>query len=137
MTERDIELDALVAERVMGWQWFPSRDNKEQYILAPSQQMADTLRLGQDVRALVPPCSVNIHPAWQAAVKLGLFSRNFKWRGIETLGMLLQHNPKTDTWAALVRYYDSNIDVVVDNCASAERAICLAALKAVGAEVQS
>jgi hypothetical protein len=78
--------------------------------------------------------STEMGPAWDAGMKVGMFSRGFKWRGIETLGVVLQHNPKSDTWAVVVRYYDGDADLAADNCTSPEQAICLAALKAVEAK---
>jgi hypothetical protein len=106
------ELDALVAEKVMGETVFPD--------------------YGEFNARGVKPYSTDIAAAWQVVEKLGLFSRGFKWREIETLGALLQHNPRTDRWAVIVRYYDGDADVAADNCDTAPHAICLAALKAIG-----
>lgn len=64
------ELDALVAEKVMGWQWFPSSVNSEQLVLVPDQGAVLLVRWGQMVTELVPPYSTEIAAAWEVLERL-------------------------------------------------------------------
>jgi hypothetical protein len=63
------ELDALVAERVMGFRWVPTTSNSEQRLLAPpemtNEAVDQAIGLGHSVTELAPRYSSDMGAAWQ------------------------------------------------------------------------
>ena len=116
------ELDALVAEKVMGFYW---RDvNEHQRALCPPG-IDDFFEIlwGEDLDKYVPDYSTDITAAWLVVEKhphYFILSRTNDWRGPGMLG-----DPKK--WVC--RFYaPERFKVVAD---TAPLAICRAALKAV------
>lgn len=102
MTDR--ELDAMVAEKVMGWTLHGVAPSGGRVLIAPSGAMG------------IPNYSTDISAAWQVVEKMRSKRIHFE------MGSTIPGD-----WTA---YF--NNDRATDK--SAPRAICLAALKAVGVE---
>lgn len=130
------ELDALIAEKVMEWTWYVYAENHQQHILAPDATTANTLRWGCDALDLVPHYSTDIAAAWTLIEKL--------------------HEDRTKTWARIIEItlvYPGYVEVEVSSeiapnsgvfdrtdivaATTAPHAICLAALKAVGIDIDA
>lgn len=109
------ELDALVAEKVMGWKFLGGA------LLSPKNQETPTEYDWQKPTSKVPFYSTDIAAAWEVAMKLGNVIIHTYWVG----------EPK---------FVEASIvgsDAVYKTAAgdSAPHAICLAALKVVGAKL--
>lgn len=116
------KLDALVAEKVMGWKWYNILGNSEQQVLASSQEDALSLRPGQMVYDLVPCYSTDIAAAWLVVERL---LRD----GIQLCILPIGYH---GGWE--VRRVDPG-GRAVGQSSFAPHAICLATLKAVGVEI--
>lgn len=118
------QLDALVAEKVMGWRWYPCALNDAQKILAPSREASDTVRIGQGVMGLVPDFSTDIAAAWPVLEKLA------------EQGLRVElHDCRPDEGAQSWRVLFSGADtrtVAYAYASTPMLAICRAALLAVG-----
>lgn len=102
------KLDALVAEKVMGW-----KDCEGGRGSAP-----------EGGRFLVPHYSDGMGPAWEVVEKLRSDSNNH----------MIEIFWDCDTWFCVIQSH--NKELVKEWCETAPHAICLAALKAVGVEVK-
>jgi len=109
MTDR--QLDALIAEKVMGWTDFVPKENSPQFDVTATPPKWDCMRYQR-----VPDYSTSIAAAWEVVEKFPRF---------EIVG-------SENRWAVLFDR-ESDIDYVIDE--SVTKAICLAALKAKGVEV--
>jgi hypothetical protein len=120
MTNR--ELDALVAEKVMGWTWHDTM--LCWYPSTPGATLNDT-RSKQDWQP-----STDISAAWEVVEKSTSFCEVSRWIDEATgkieyvCGITIGHKPDPSGDQPSVAIADT-----------APRAICLAALKAVGVEV--
>lgn len=127
-TQEDLDkINIEVAEKIMGWKWFPSKFyGTGQKILAPNQRVANTLKVGQPLWLLVPDYSCNISKAFEIVQKL------------------LEHDEVDESPFALYRrysdkagpihnYWSCSIRVGLEeysaDAKTAPLAICLAALK--------
>lgn len=113
------ELDALVAEKVMGWKW----ENFGKPMLAPPEQIIQITEFCdkhtgyREVNIYIPPYSTDISAAWQVVEKLKkdhVFSLKIAGNGTH----------------AHVSFTDLD-NKNYDPCDNIPHAICLAALKAV------
>lgn len=131
----DRELDALVAEKVMGWEWVkdnpargPSHYREQRFIeragFAESHPSFIVPAIGSEPVASwnePPHYSTKIEGAWMVVEKLsGGRSENFS---IHRTG---------DRWSARFRDIESPDKPDFSEADTAPKAICLAALKAVG-----
>lgn len=121
------QIDALVAEKVMGWRYVYDYDTI--YTIDP-----DT-----DKPEIVPKYSTDIVAAWQVVEKLPYDPRPKGERYYECEGFTLMklHDGRWFAgWYEIIPYEGSHdmseYSVVAD---TAPMAICLAALKAVGVEI--
>jgi hypothetical protein len=107
------ELDALVAEKVMGWKWIgPDEFNDNRHL---------TLG-GQKVQARIPDYSTDIAAAWDVVEKMR-----------PTFNLVLECvSLEYNCHVARPGHLDEKVNVRAD---TAPLAICLAALKACGVEV--
>jgi hypothetical protein len=66
------ELDAEVAEKVMGWQRHLTDSNREQYVVVPPNwtDWSTARWLGHDLNELVPAYSTSIEAAWQVVARM-------------------------------------------------------------------
>jgi len=122
------ELDALVAEKVMGWKWLERDEFNEYRHLTPN---------GQKIQVAVPRYSTDIAAAWQIVEKI-----KFMQPGWEIYGLKPDHLQKFTIeyngfgwragWAPVK--LDGNMTIEAE-AEAAPHAICLAALRAVGVEV--
>lgn len=130
------ELDALVAEKVMGLSqrsgsWFDNLGNK---LYSPASTYSD-----DDI--WLPEYSTDIKAAWEVAEKSDIESliRIEDGRWIANVVGYYDPNEGTKAWPRLNEYYEISIyeDAVKDTIGkSAPHAICLAALKAMGVNVE-
>ena len=121
------ELDALIAEKVMGWEWRKTSLNDEQKVLVmgnynPLDDSTD-FWWGDDVMKLVPYYSRDIAAAWQVVEKMRE----------EGLDIDITVRPKIEYGCRVAPRGECNTDNVVFLASTtAPLAICRAALKAVG-----
>lgn len=121
------ELDALVAEKVMGWKWMPWVGNREQYVLVPAETDADSVFWwGRDVRDLVPPYSTDIAAAWQVWKRFdGWVIQRYEYDGVD--------NYVISSGADTFERGEFLVHTEADGVFTLPHAICLSALRAVGA----
>lgn len=113
MTDR--ELDALVAEKVMGWKRHPSVGVWYPLNLHPLQNVYGHV---------LPPYSTSIVAAWEVVEKIGeKYAIELHWR--ESMW-----NCSIEEGDEVTAHY-----IATAESRNASKAICLAALKAVGVEV--
>ena len=118
------EIDALVAEKVMGWSQVYINDypiaNAPEYLYPPSD-------FAPEEPEIVPHYSIDISAAWQVVEKMidneSLDFPDFK---LENYGF----------WRALFFDAVQNREHGMDEAMTAPMAICLAALKAKGIEIE-
>lgn len=108
------ELDALVAEKVMGWRWFTDEFNTRPVLIPP----------GMPQQCATPHYSTDIAAAWAVVEKLG-----------ERFRFEIRNHEGYD-WNVYVRPWDTRISMSGESVTKENlpHAICLAALKAVGAD---
>lgn len=112
--EEGRDLDALVAEKVMGWKYYPASAGTMQpinppYWINPDRQSLDA------IEDWPPSYSTDIDAAWEVVEKLaGTFRLEYE---------------KYSDW-------DCELGLGSAHAKTAPLAICLAALKAVGCEVE-
>lgn len=104
------ELDALVAEKVMGWRWFTDEFNPRPVLVPP----------GMPRQSALPSFSTDIAAAWEVVERL---------RGMEPE---LSWNDEARCWIVGFWKGPSAPSTIHGSSDSAPNAICLAALKAVG-----
>lgn len=111
------ELDTLIAEKVMGWKWFPCEMNPHQKILSLDEVTAPKLFIGQAVIDLVPRYSTDIAAAWEVVEKL------------HAEGLQITYTPSNGWFVELGtgHYMENSNDIEM----TFPLAACLAALKAV------
>jgi hypothetical protein len=134
------ELDALIAEKVMGWSsqadglYWDAGNHRTRLVLGSIiAKKRDEMGL-ENAHGFVFAPSTNIADAWEVVEKLG------RWRGFDF--MLVMPNPEQTfhlhTYEA--GWYEATNDGperrVVSDADTAPLAICLAALKAVSQEGQ-
>lgn len=113
-----LELDALIAERVMGWTWKITRCNPEQRVLVDPYwtNMEVGFWWGRDVLHLVPHYSTEIEAAWDVFERL-------------PAGQIYHHRGGDfSVYWGNARHTSAKMNVRAD---TAPLAICLAALAAV------
>jgi hypothetical protein len=115
------ELDAIVAEKVMGWSYTRFMNNVHR-VSARHPVWQEFI--------VVPRYSTDLAAAWQVVEKLATGYRNVL---IENTAELLG---KRRYWVDIKEHGDLGmIDIAKANADTAPLAICLAALKAVGVEI--
>ena len=119
----DRELDALVAEKVMGWKmykgaWFPEGFDFE---VEKHKYNADWLSNGIHI----PHYSADIAAAWQVVEKM---KADFSDGSVEGFSLWFSSNPvQMPHWKCM---FENSEDHVKAEAPTAPRAICLAALRA-------
>lgn len=118
------DLDALVAEKVMGWD--VSRDSLWQEVYEQPDDFVETSK-ERKLRRTLQPYSTDIATAWDVVDKM---SEKGEWtlNGQERLGW-------TATFYASTGGMDAKVTRVEGTAETAAHSICLAALKAVGYEI--
>lgn len=117
------ELDALAAEKLFEWRWLPWFGNTEQLILVPDESYFHSSEIwGRNILHFVPKYSTDIASAWLIVDK---FDNPHTSVVIETY---------SDGWCC--RIIKSSPEIFQSLAKTAPIAICLAALKTVGAEVK-
>lgn len=125
------EIDALVAEHVMGWTYMDSETGTGQKILAPSKSVMRRIQLGGCLDSLVPKYSSSIEAAWSVAQKIVDMDEEVRFA-------INIYQSRYEECEIEIRYWDltdPNDPVTVDKfvlAKTAPLAICLAALKAKG-----
>jgi hypothetical protein len=124
------ELDAMVTERVLEWEWKRSPDAYPEPHYAWVAPRPQNLGGGEwEVARHTPAFSTDIAAAWQVVEKIRSQGRYFE------IGSAVEGD--NETWTCVVgqlREDDPTGDrPLVFDCATAPLAICLASLKAVGA----
>lgn len=118
------ELDALVAEKVMGWIWFPKDDEGPRYLASPDPNSMYVWYPGSGV-GTHPLYSTSIAAAWEVWDKLiadGWYP-----------DVITSHvSDGLDYRCELHRGGDGDGDYVISHADTAPLAICLAALAAIG-----
>ena|SRR5258706_9749470 len=119
MTNR--EIDALVAEKLMGWKKYPAN--------SPENKMDFDQWVGEDQRVVPqtepPPYSTNISDAWIVVEKM-----KKDW-------LILIDNDKSGKWDAFFKHMTAEDKSYTSfNQESAPMAICLAALKSFGVTIE-
>lgn len=123
MMEAGGELDALVAEKVMGWQWQQWAPNPEQPHLAPpgyGRPHPDHWWLGRSIFELVPHYSTDIADAWLIVEHLH--------------GRVVIDHWSGNQYKVMIYIPSSGSPSVEASADTAPLALCLAALAAVGVE---
>ena len=123
------ELDALIAEKVMGLHEFCSYAGKSKASLGWGKNGADFFK--GEISAL-PSYSTNIASAWEIVEKLQSLRKSVR---VYNQGIVSE---TTDLYSCEIenRYYEGEPDTWFSGWVeSAPHAICLAALKAMGVEV--
>lgn len=121
------ELDALVAEKVMGW----APNYPGGWPHPPKDEPNRKRHMAADGTTVIPAYSTDIAAAWEVVEKVGpLFGqRSFHLRWAPVM--------KDDDTPWLASWFDINVDhdtgAAHGRGGTAPHAICLAALKAVGA----
>lgn len=64
------ELDAEVAEKVMGWRRYPIPFNRGQAALLPNLAAVELVRPGMNLNGFAPAYSTDIAAAWQVVEKM-------------------------------------------------------------------
>lgn len=114
------ELDALVAEKVMGL--LVSRDSAWERAYEQEDDLVETTQ-DRRLRRTLQPYSTDIAAAWEVVEKLELLDRG--WQLCQSQrGWGIGHSSVGDEWDWVVR------------AKTAPHVICLAALKAVGHEFE-
>ena len=122
------ELDALVAEKVMGWVWMKEVSTIflfERTLLPPLFE-SKVDHSGDDAFIImpeIPDYSTDIAEAWEVVEKL------------KHLAFNVHHRYNTGVWTAYFTDGEELFACAEDITGEAPLAICLAALKAVGYEV--
>ena len=132
------ELDVMVAEKVMGWNWYPVTEDQV-YYSEEARKRGGFWRDGivsvgcttPDGSPNCPAYSTDIAAAWEVVEHM----QRTHWRCAFSLFGPDEEGPWTKCWRACFSKKwavspDSD-DIIV--CDTAPHAICLAALKAVGA----
>ena len=125
------ELDALVAEKVMGWVWvdgFSSETNAPTKWLEP-KNWNEMVPEGWGAHSVpdVPKYSTDIWAAWEVVEKMR--------ESMIAIGIAHSIQMPQKDWSYLVTAQEPNKDEIFIVEKSAPHAICLTALKAVGYEV--
>jgi hypothetical protein len=119
------ELDALVAEKVMGWQWFDHTGYAIRYFRPPNRFNYGAIAEGKEINYLesLPHYSTDIAAAWEVAEKLG------NWHGFDFLVIKAAGN---DLWCAgWYEFYGDDYETrAADEAETVPLAICRAALLA-------
>ena len=139
------ELDALVAEKVMGFQWVDEWQGLPgPYLVSPHPYLAGWRRDDGGITAhldgvtpdvVLPNYSTDIAAAMELFPKLR--ERGWVYLTIQSLPERADSPEWNEAipiaWWAEFSRYRSAVEVTSDDCASPAEAICLAALKAVAA----
>ena len=151
------ELDALVAEKVMGWKWFTGnkfRQFPEKRFLAEETDCIGKVKIGPDLietgtqfatgneeidEAGVLPYSTNISAAWQVVEKMGQERNPFKSFLFNLSYAPFGNDPgKNETGQKYQADFFNDVGEKFHHRAksdTAPHAICLAALKAAGVDL--
>lgn len=124
------QLDALIAEKVMGWKWADAKYYgwKQFSNYPPEIESVSTTKLlvppdGPD--RLIPGYSTEIAAAWEVVEKVRALPEAQGW------GVMVGALP-SGTFQCWLKYRDCENTDINERAATAPLAICLAALKAVG-----
>ena len=128
------ELDALVAEKVMGWRWMPywvSGQSEQVTDLFPPYGVGDFDSHGQ-----FPEYSTDSKAAWLVVEEIR--KRGWVYCTVQSLPSEAEAPEWDDAtmsvqWWAEFSRYRSPVEATSPHCTTAVEAICLAALQAVGA----
>lgn len=116
------ELDALVAEKVMGWigpiVWIEDEMGCDPYMFPPGVIVSE-----RDNDRMVPVYSTGIAAAWMVVDRM------------EERGWMARISREMGSWNCRFVRPEDTAGYVFDEDATAPLAICLAALRAVGMEV--
>lgn len=132
------DLDALVAEKVMGWTKTVSADHTNSPIQVLREmgifyQWTDTT--GKVVGLDIPPYSTDIAAAWQAVDKLRslgwyLWLEDAQFKDVQYTASFILAEPMTEEYP----WRSPPIKQSLNDASTAPHAICCAALRAVGYE---
>lgn len=135
------ELDALVAEKVMGWEVWgfdgdpgPCRESSEGYIWSwrPSTDIKAAWEVVERLGLTVTPVEVWFASEYDRAG--GNPQPGYRWVAWKAMecAQVIENNPDPDNWTGML---DESFPPPDQVACTAPLAICLAALKAVGVEV--
>lgn len=124
------ELDALVAEKVMGWTWHAV--NNICLMLAPQDVKIEIWSAEALMRHSIPCYSTDIGAAWQVVEKMGTRVASKRCAG----DFILEWDHLDNCWCAGWAYYsyDGPQYEFAGKAETVPLAICLAGLDAVGYE---
>lgn len=112
------ELDALIAEKVMGLEVL---SNKDCYISGERKDMSGEITR---IASVIPGYSTEIKAAWEVVEKIG---SNEQWQ------INIEYRQDEGYWVFIKERISSGAGTFVADSITAPHAICLAALKAVKA----
>lgn len=134
------ELDALVAEKVMGYERWTCADysHKQSVLFRPGTKMAHWTRVGNEIPLdpngghMMPHYSADIGHAWMVVDRIREIVAYQKLTQAYSFQLCQTGRPGDWFCSFVINEGDFSTQASADDVATAPHAICLAALKAVG-----